>query len=276
VDNVLGFMKSYETFTHSNGEVRDVTKSCCIALQRVVGTDAILPQLEPVLRKQQFDDYQAAFGGGGGGGGGGHSSSGSPKHGSPDSSSHNHAHKSPSRITNKGAAAAAAAEGTPGGATSYTTCMFCNVHDPTWNEDGLDLHYWKDCTLLTQCPACSQVTEIAGLPQHLTQECEKKEEYEFDEVSGLSFKKGEKMEHGAPPANCAYCPLCVASVEDTDEAWLKHLSQVCPQNKRIAANQTAADAKSSGSRPGTGRKAAGEASRPGTGSARPKSAKAEE
>mgnify|MGYP003384993732 CR=1 FL=1 len=172
VDNVLGFMKSFETFTHSNGEVRDVTKACCVAMQRVVGTEAILPQLEPVLRKQQMDDYKSAFGEGGGG-----------KHsGSPESSKGGPSpHKSPNRITNKGQ------QDGSDGPTSYTTCMFCNVHDPTWNEDGLDLHYWRDCTLLTQCPACGQVTEIAGLPQHLTQECEKKDEYVFDETTGKIF-----------------------------------------------------------------------------------------
>lgn len=291
VDGVLTFMKNNETFTHSNGEVRDVTKACCIALQRVVGTDAILPQLEPVLRKQQYDDYKIAFGesGGGSSGGGEDRNNGSPEtsRSAGGGASHSSPHKSPQKIMQKGQAHEGGSSDDP---ASYTTCMFCNVHDPTWNEDGLDLHYWKDCTLLTQCPACSQVTEIAGLPQHLTQECEKKNDYVFDELTGLSVKRGEDLGLEPPPTNCAYCPLCIASVEDTDEAWLKHLSQVCPQNKRIVANQTTndklshhADAKRSNSRPGTGRKVDSDAvagagmgggSRPGTGTARPKSAKA--
>lgn len=34
------------------------------------------------------------------------------------------------------------------------------------------------------------------------------------------------------PANCMYCPLCLASVEDSDDAWLAHLTKGCPRNTR--------------------------------------------
>ena len=34
------------------------------------------------------------------------------------------------------------------------------------------------------------------------------------------------------PANCMYCPLCLASVEDANEAWKEHLIHRCPENKR--------------------------------------------
>lgn len=34
------------------------------------------------------------------------------------------------------------------------------------------------------------------------------------------------------PNNCMYCPLCLASVEDSDEAWLAHLTSGCPRNNR--------------------------------------------
>ena len=185
VDNVLAFMKGSETFTHSNGEVRDVTKSCCVAMQKVVGSDAILPQLEPVLRKQQLDDYKLAFG----------VDTNQPEipekqTASPESAKVSHApthnnhgtpHKSPVK-KGKHHDQEAPSDEPP----SYTTCMFCGIQDPTWNEDGLDLHFWKDCTMLTKCPACSQITEIAGLPQHLTQECEKSSEYVFDDVTGMN------------------------------------------------------------------------------------------
>ena len=40
----------------------------------------------------------------------------------------------------------------------FTTCMFCSKHDRHWNEDALDLHYWRDCPLLFPCQACAQVT----------------------------------------------------------------------------------------------------------------------
>lgn len=38
-----------------------------------------------------------------------------------------------------------------------------------------------------------------------------------------------------PPDNCMYCPLCLASVEDSDEAWRQHLLHGCPQNGRRPA-----------------------------------------
>ena len=183
VENVIGFMKGAETFTHSNGEVREVTRLCCIAMSKLVGPDAILPHLEPpVLRKTQFDDYTLALTGKSSKPAANTTTSASnashddkdKRHAAPDSKHHKSPHK-------KGKDAPPSEAET----ASYTTCMFCGVSDPSWNEDSLDLHYWQDCTLLTQCPACGQVTEIAGLPQHLTQECEQKDNYVFDNTTGM-------------------------------------------------------------------------------------------
>ncbi len=41
------------------------------------------------------------------------------------------------------------------------------------------------------------------------------------------------------PANCMYCPLCLASVQDSDEAWLQHLTDGCPRNARTNGQQQA-------------------------------------
>jgi centrosomal protein CEP104 len=71
-------------------------------------------------------------------------------------------------------------------AVDFTTCMFCSEANRDWNEDALDLHYWKDCALLSPCPACAQVVEIAGLPEHLLDECEQKASYVPCEVTGTS------------------------------------------------------------------------------------------
>lgn len=35
-----------------------------------------------------------------------------------------------------------------------------------------------------------------------------------------------------PPDNCMYCPLCLASVEDTDDTWRQHMLYGCPKNSR--------------------------------------------
>lgn len=49
-------------------------------------------------------------------------------------------------------------------------CPFCD-----WPYDGdaeqLDKHYWKVCPILTKCPQCSQVLEVAALCTHLTGLC---------------------------------------------------------------------------------------------------------
>lgn len=46
-------------------------------------------------------------------------------------------------------------------------CPFC---DWPYNGDAeqLDKHYWKACPILTKCPQCSQVLEVAALCTHLT------------------------------------------------------------------------------------------------------------
>lgn len=55
---------------------------------------------------------------------------------------------------------------------------------------------------------------------------------------GLAIRKDEtdmwrrSPNYVAPPDSCMYCPLCLASVEDTDEAWKQHLLYGCPKNMR--------------------------------------------
>ena len=42
----------------------------------------------------------------------------------------------------------------------------------------------KDCALLAPCPACAQVVEVAGMPEHLLEECDMKELYVSCDVTG--------------------------------------------------------------------------------------------
>lgn len=44
-------------------------------------------------------------------------------------------------------------------------CPFC---DEECGNDDLDKHYWKSCPLLTKCPQCSLVLEVATFASHLT------------------------------------------------------------------------------------------------------------
>ena len=56
-------------------------------------------------------------------------------------------------------------------------CIFCGERNEAFNEEGLDLHYWKECGMLRRCQNCKQVVEIAHLTAHLVTECEAKDSF---------------------------------------------------------------------------------------------------
>jgi hypothetical protein len=47
-------------------------------------------------------------------------------------------------------------------------CQFCGGCGPHATEAQLDLHYWQACPLLTACPRCQQIVEIATLQVRAT------------------------------------------------------------------------------------------------------------
>ncbi|KAF7237591.1 hypothetical protein EYD10_15725 [Varanus komodoensis] len=40
-------------------------------------------------------------------------------------------------------------------------CIFCGERDESFTEEGLDLHYWKRCPMLTRCDFCKQQDDTA-------------------------------------------------------------------------------------------------------------------
>jgi hypothetical protein len=40
-------------------------------------------------------------------------------------------------------------------------CIFCGERNESFTEEGLDLHYWKHCLMLTRCDHCRQVRSWA-------------------------------------------------------------------------------------------------------------------
>ena len=60
----------------------------------------------------------------------------------------------------------------------------------------------------------------------------------FYVAAGLAIKKDEydawkDSKNCTPaPANSMYCPLCLMTVEDSDEDWKAHLTSMCTKNKR--------------------------------------------
>jgi centrosomal protein CEP104 len=196
-EHLFSFAKSVQAFTHSNGEVRDAAKELTVAIQRIVGTPPIHETLKQLLRPKQLEEYMSAFEASGGGGG----ARGKPapsnvagaKSGAPPQQQQHqqvggskvkqHHTQSPEKV--RTSANKAHLDSKPvDESQDFTTCMFCGDHNSSWNEDALDMHYWKDCPLLAPCPACAQVVEIAGLPEHLLDECEQKAVYEPCEVTG--------------------------------------------------------------------------------------------
>ena len=230
--SVMKFAQDNGCFTHSNGDVRDATKDLTVAVQKHTGTQAIEPYLKG-LRPKQLEEYEYAFDGGTGtmARKAAQSKSSLPKFDTPGSP--------------RGAGAKGQAKGVSSPhkksqtkedeALDFTTCMFCGMRDSTWNEDALDLHYWKDCALLAPCPACAQVVEVAGMADHLLDECEHKDEYTSCATTGLAIKKNELRDWNASaeckpcPTGTMYCPLCLGFVEDTDDAWRSTYLKIAPK-----------------------------------------------
>ena len=57
------------------------------------------------------------------------------------------------------------------------TCNFCGQYDENFNEESIDIHYWKSCPMLTPCWECEQVIEISSLNDHLIEECQHRHKY---------------------------------------------------------------------------------------------------
>lgn len=193
LDTILNFPKATQAYSHSHGEVRDAAKELVVSVQRIVGTPPLEATLS-LLRKKQREEYEAAFEGKGGHirlkEGGDEKISSPPKR---TDMSHQHATHNPGgkvptssiRVNNQGQGYSASSPSQPQAAAEFTTCMFCGVQNKSWSENDLDLHYWKDCPLLISCPSCAQIVEIAGLPEHLLDECEHKVNYVPCETTGL-------------------------------------------------------------------------------------------
>ncbi|RXM97180.1 Centrosomal protein of 104 kDa [Acipenser ruthenus] len=74
-------------------------------------------------------------------------------------------------------------------------CIFCGEKDDSFNEEGLDLHYWKNCPMLRRCEHCRQVVEIASLMDHLLTECDKKDSFGKCPRCTEAIPKQELTEH---------------------------------------------------------------------------------
>jgi centrosomal protein CEP104 len=88
----------------------------------------------------------------------------------------------------------------------------------------LDMHYWKECPMLTSCKFCGQVVEIMTMNIHMLEECEKRAKFGKGFIADLD----ENMDK---------CPLCQITVAPlTETGWKNHLlrGKGCVKNPRTA------------------------------------------
>lgn len=110
------------------------------------------------------------------------------------------------------------AETEPDNEIDEYTCQFCRCHDPSFTEETLDLHYWRECPMLMPCQFCEQVVEISAFQAHIQDECE----------NGASA--GNSYLNMRPNQ----CPLCMTKLPGSHEDdWIEHLlTRGCPKNPR--------------------------------------------
>nr|XP_023407901.1 centrosomal protein of 104 kDa isoform X3 [Loxodonta africana] len=110
-------------------------------------------------------------------------------------------------------------------------CIFCGERNESFTEEGLDLHYWKHCLMLTRCDYCKQVVEIASLTEHLLTECDRKDGFGKCYRCSEAVLKEELPRHiktkDCNPAKSEKlanrCPLCHENFSPGEEAWKAHL-----------------------------------------------------
>nr|XP_020731793.1 centrosomal protein of 104 kDa isoform X4 [Odocoileus virginianus texanus] len=110
-------------------------------------------------------------------------------------------------------------------------CIFCGERNESFTEEGLDLHYWKHCLMLTRCEHCRQVVEISSLTEHLLTECDRKDSFGRCYRCSEAISKEELPRHvktrDCNPAKSEKlanrCPLCHENFSPGEEAWKAHL-----------------------------------------------------
>jgi centrosomal protein CEP104 len=106
----------------------------------------------------------------------------------------------------------------------------------------MDLHFWKDCPLLTECPHCNQVIEIETYNTHLLQECDKHSLFKQCPRCKESIHADDYEQHveekacliSKPPKAANRCGLCHQDITPAgEEGWKQHLLvDKCPFNPR--------------------------------------------
>ncbi|CAD1475959.1 unnamed protein product, partial [Heterotrigona itama] len=117
-------------------------------------------------------------------------------------------------------------------------CIFCLSKGQGYSEEGLNIHYWRSCPMLTKCEACKQVVEISYLNLHLLNECDMRSNYVKCDICKQAIHENSFEEHRKdskctkPIEGYDRCPLC--SVLVNQNKWREHLmgDHPCTNNPR--------------------------------------------
>ncbi|XP_016918894.1 centrosomal protein of 104 kDa isoform X1 [Apis cerana] len=122
-------------------------------------------------------------------------------------------------------------------------CIFCLSKGQGYSEEGLNIHYWRSCPMLTKCEACKQVVEISYLNLHLLNECDMRSNYVKCDTCKQAIHENSFEEHRKdnkctkllftePIEGYDRCPLCSTLVNQNK--WREHLmgDHPCVNNPR--------------------------------------------
>ncbi|XP_063975580.1 centrosomal protein of 104 kDa isoform X1 [Diachasmimorpha longicaudata] len=117
-------------------------------------------------------------------------------------------------------------------------CIFCLSKGQAYSEEGLNIHYWRSCPMLTRCESCKQVVEVSYLNAHLLSECDRRNNYVKCDTCKLAVLETCFEEHSKddkctkPIEGYDRCPLCHSLVNQNK--WREHLmgENPCTNNPR--------------------------------------------
>ncbi|KAJ3126066.1 hypothetical protein HK101_005812, partial [Irineochytrium annulatum] len=112
----------------------------------------------------------------------------------------------------------------------------------SFTEENLDLHYWRDCPVLCNCPLCNLIVEITTLTPHMLGECDNRGKVKACPRCREAIMAPEYAGHVARqscyPASTipgvTRCPLCHSDISSGDQGFKRHLlrGSGCPANLR--------------------------------------------
>ena len=271
MERVMALITSNNGHQHPNGKVRDASKDLTIELYKL-DQAFVLPFLKD-FRKKQTEEYYAAFSQADKDLGRqpmyDHQSTApdpitkkekrlsprSEKKSKPSSARREESPRGDREVnininvntspTNAGNVAANETEENVQGEDDYGppfTCHFCDRYDESFTDEKLDLHYWRECPMLTSCSRCQQIIEVATLNDHLLNECSQKSNHQqcgrCGEAIASKFYKMHVKRNSClvkePLSKASRCPLCHKNIGPGEEGWKKHLltGKGCPKNER--------------------------------------------